>query len=147
MTALPTEFWRERAVAVRLREHGAAEVIRMLERKLAIALADEWCEAWNAHDPDRVVAHFADDVVVHSPVAAQLRPESHGVLRGKDAVLSYYRDGLAASPDLHFTLVEVCTGVDEVTIVYRNQRDVMVTETLALDDDGLASEVRVAYAA
>jgi hypothetical protein len=119
----------------------------MVERAHAVARATEWCNAWNAHDPDAVVAHYADDVVVHSPLAAQLRPESHGVLRGKDVVLSYYRDGLAASPGLQFTLIEVCTGVDEITIVYRNHRDVIVTETLVLDDDGLASEVRVAYGA
>jgi hypothetical protein len=147
MTDSTRNGWQEPDVAVRLHGHGTSEVVRMIEREHAVERATEWCDAWNAHDPDAVVAHFVDDVVVHSPVAAQLRPESHGVLRGKDAVLSYYRDGLAASPELHFTLVEVCTGVDELTIVYRNQRDVVVTETLVLDDDGLASEVRVAYGA
>ena len=118
----------------------------MIDRAQAVAAAQEWVDAWNAHDPDRVVAHFADDVVVHSPLAAQLRPGSHGVLRGREAVLSYYRDGLAASPGLRFSLVEVCLGVDGITIVYRNHRDIVVTEALTLRDDGLASEVRVSYA-
>ena len=67
--------------------------------------------------------------------------------RGKDDVLSYYRDGLAASPGLSFSLIEVCTGVDDVTIVYRNHRDVLVTEALTFGDDGLVSEVRVSYGA
>jgi hypothetical protein len=58
-----------------------------------------------------------------------------------------YRDGLAASPGLHFTLVEVCTGVDGITIVYRNHNDVVVTEALTLRSDGDASEVRVSYGA
>ncbi len=119
----------------------------MIEREAAVSAAQEWLEAWNAHDPDRVVAHFAADVVVSSPVAAQLRPESNGVLRGKQAVLSYYRDGLAASPDLEFTLIEVCIGVDGFTIVYRNQRGGVVAETLTVRDGGLASEVRVSYGA
>jgi hypothetical protein len=119
----------------------------MTDRAQAVAAATEWLDAWNAHDPERVVAHFADDVVVHSPMAGQLRPGSNGVLRGKEAVLSYYRDGLAASPDLRFSLVDVCTGVDEFTIVYRNQRDVLVTEELMLRDDGLVREVHVSYSA
>lgn len=119
----------------------------MIEREQAVAAAHEWLEAWNAHDPDRVVAHFADDVVVYSPLAGQLRPGSHGVLRGKESVLSYYRDGLAASPGLAFTLIEVCTGVDGFTVVYRNHRDIVVTEALILRDDGLAAEVRVSYGA
>ena len=119
----------------------------MIDRATAVAAAAEWLDAWNAHDPERVVAHFSEDVVVHSPLAAQLRPESNGVLRGRDAVLAYYRDGLAASPGLRFSLVEVCTGVDDITIVYRNHRDILVTESLRRGDDGLASEVRVSYGA
>jgi hypothetical protein len=61
---------------------------------------------------------------VFSPLAAQLRPGSHGELRAKDDVLSYYRDGLAATSGLRFSLVEVCTGVDDITIVYRNHRNI-----------------------
>jgi hypothetical protein len=74
-----------------------------------------------------------------------LRPDSNGVLHGKEAVLSYYREGLAASPGLRFTLVGVCTGVDDMTIVYTDHREVLVTEALTLGDDGLAREVRVGY--
>jgi len=75
-----------------------------------------------------------------------LLPGSNGVLRGKDAVLSYYRDGFAASPGLRFSLVEVCTGVDDITIVYRNHRDLLVTEALTLRG-GFVCDVRVSYGA
>ena len=119
----------------------------MIDRTTAVAAAAAWLDAWNAHDPERVVADFTENVVVYSPLAAQLRPGSNGVLHGKDAVLGYYRDGLAASPGLRFTLVEVCAGVDDITIVYRNHRDILVTESLRRGDDGLASEVRVSYGA
>jgi ketosteroid isomerase-like protein len=119
----------------------------VIERRDALELAQEWLDAWNAHDPERVVAHFADDVRVRSPLADRLRPGSNGVLRGKDSVLSYYRDGLAAVPDLRFTLVEVCVGVDEVTIVYRNQRDALVTEAFTLGEAKTATDVRVSYGA
>lgn len=117
----------------------------MIERARADELAAEWLAAWNAHRPDLVVAHFADDVTVESPLAARLRPESGGRLQGKAAVLSYYEDGLAASGDLRFELVETLVGVSEVTIVYRNQRGVLATETLVLADDGTVTAVRVAY--
>ena len=87
----------------------------MIDRTQALGVAQEWLDAWNADDPQRVVAHFTDDVVVRSPLVAELRPGSNGKLRGKDEVLSYYRDGLAASAGLQFSLVEVCTGVDDIT--------------------------------
>ena len=34
--------------------------------------ADQWVRAWNAHDVEAVLAHFHDDVVFTSPVAAQV---------------------------------------------------------------------------
>jgi ketosteroid isomerase-like protein len=117
----------------------------MIERDTALRHAQDWVDAWNAHDPERVVADFADDVVVTSPMIEQIRPGSGGVLRDKASVLSYYRDGLAASGDLHFTLIEVCTGVDTIAIVYRNHRDIVVVETLRRDDRGRTVEVSVAY--
>jgi hypothetical protein len=46
--------------------------------------ADAWVRAWNAHDVEAVLDHFADDVVFTSPVAARVVPESGGVVRGKD---------------------------------------------------------------
>jgi hypothetical protein len=119
----------------------------VIERTRAEAIANEWLEAWNAHRPDLVVAHFADDVVVASPLAERIRPGSGGVLRGKAEVLAYYDAGLAAVGDLRFTLVETLVGVDQVIIVYRNQRGVLVAETLMLRDDGTVGAVNVAYGA
>ena len=121
--------------------------MNIIEQSRAETIAGEWLAAWNAHRPDLVVAHFADDVVVRSPLADRLRPGSGGVLHGKADVLSYYDDGLAAAGDLEFTLVETLVGVDQLTIVYRNHRGVLVAETLTLGDDGLAHAVSVAYGA
>ena len=61
----------------------------------------DWVDAWNAHDIDRVLAHFHDDVTFTSPVATAVLPESAGVLRGKTAVRDYWTKGLELIPDLH----------------------------------------------
>jgi ketosteroid isomerase-like protein len=45
------------------------EVRSMIDRAQALAVAKEWLDGWNAHDPERVVAHFTDDVIVRSPLA------------------------------------------------------------------------------
>ena len=61
----------------------------MIDRDRALAVAHEWLDAWNAHDPERVIAHFAKDVIVVSPLLEQLRPQSKGVISGKGEVLEY----------------------------------------------------------
>jgi predicted SnoaL-like aldol condensation-catalyzing enzyme len=119
----------------------------VIDRDRATAIAEQWLDAFNAHRAEEVVAHFAETVTATSPVIARLRPESGGHLAGKAAVLDYYAEGLQLIPDLHFTLVEVLTGIDQVTIVYRNQAGTLVAETLTLDLDGLVASVSVTYGA
>jgi ketosteroid isomerase-like protein len=98
------------------------------------AFAESWLDAWNTHDLERVLRHFADDAVFLSPFAARILPESDGVLRGKAAVRQYWTAGLAAMPDLHFEIVDVFTGVDTVVINYRNQNGGLVNEVMTFKD-------------
>ncbi|WP_405484522.1 nuclear transport factor 2 family protein [Streptomyces sp. NBC_00009] len=67
----------------------------------ARAFVDSWVTAWNAHDLDALLSHFADDVTFRSPVAAQLLGND-GVMRGKDALRAYWAEGLRRIPDLQF---------------------------------------------
>ena len=97
------------------------------------AFVDGWLRAWNAHDLDGVLSHFADDVVFSSPVAGRLLKGSDGVVRGKAALRAYWAEGLRRIPDLHFELVDVYTGVDTIVINYRNQRGGLVNEVLTFD--------------
>jgi uncharacterized protein (TIGR02246 family) len=97
------------------------------------AFVASWLRAWNAHDLDRVLSHFADDVVFTSPVAQRLVEGSDGVLRGKAALREYWAEGLRRIPDLRFELVDVYVGVDTLVINYRNQRGGLVNEVLTFD--------------
>lgn len=108
--------------------------------------AEEWCAAWNAHDVERVLAHFHDDAVFTSPLAAQRIPESGGTVKGKAALRAYWTGGVRAVPDLHFTVEGVLGGVDMVTILYRNQAGIRVAETLRFEE-GKVCEGHAAYEA
>jgi ketosteroid isomerase-like protein len=94
------------------------------------AFAREWCNAWNRHDIEAVLAHFAEDVLFTSPVARRVVPETGGVVRGKVALRSYWQRALAQVPDLHFTTIGVYEGVDTIVIHYRNQLGANVCEVL-----------------
>jgi ketosteroid isomerase-like protein len=111
----------------------------------ATTFADQWVTAWNRHDVEAVLAHFADDVVFTSPVAARLLPETGGVVRGKDALRRYWSTALGRVPELHFDVVSVYRGVDTVVINYRNHRGELVNEVLVFGDDGLVREGHGTY--
>lgn len=93
----------------------------------------EWVGAWNAHDLERILGHFTEDVTFTSPVAANIVAGSDGVIQGKQALREYWREGLRLLPDLQFDIKGIYLGVDTVVINYRNQRGGLVSEVLVFD--------------
>jgi len=112
----------------------------------AQAFAKEWLDAWNAHDLERVLAHYADDIELVSPRAAQVVPESGGVIRGKPALRAYWTAALGPAPTLRFELIDVFKTVSGATILYRNHRGQRVTETFLWNTDGKVVRTVVAHA-
>jgi ketosteroid isomerase-like protein len=93
-----------------------------MNHEAAVAFAERWVKDWNDHDIEAVLAHFADDAVFTSPLAARLLPESAGVLKGKDALRQYWAEGIRRGPGLHFELVGVYAGTDTIVIRFRNEQ-------------------------
>ena len=100
----------------------------------AKAFAQDWIEAWNGHDLDRILAHYAEDVVFLSPVAQQR--VGQGRLTGIPALRAYWGAGLEAQPDLKFELLDVLAGHDCLTLLYRNHKGQTVAETAEFGPSG-----------
>lgn len=97
--------------------------------------ADEWEAAWNAHDMDRIMSHYTDDIVFRSRKA--FPHLGLGELRGKDQLRDYWTAALNRQPNLAFRVKEVLGGHNMAVIVYRNQRDVLAAETVYFATNGL----------
>jgi hypothetical protein len=97
------------------------------------AFAEAWVKAWNRRDVDAVLAHFHDDVVFTSPVAARVMPDSDGVVRGKAALREYWCAALKAMPFLRFELVGIYQGESVLVINYRNHSGALVNEVLEFE--------------
>jgi len=95
--------------------------------------AHHWVRAWNSHDLDAIVSHYAPEVVLTSPAAAKLLNDPSGTVTGKEAVRSYFERGLEAYPNLTFELLEVMWGISSVILYYRNQRGTKTGEYMEFD--------------
>ena len=71
-----------------------------VSQESAARLAVDWIAAWNAHDLDRILAHYAEDFEMRSPLIVERGIDASGVLRGKPAIRAYWQ---ATRPgfDLH----------------------------------------------
>lgn len=106
-----------------------------MEADFALKFAQEWEAAWNAHDVERLLSHYSDDVVFQSPYVRHRFQEPTGEVIGKDALRSYWSSGLAQQPDLRFAVDDVRVSVDTLVINYRNQHGHPVSEVLRFRDE------------
>ncbi len=118
----------------------------MLDRKWAEHFAADWIGAWNRHDLDAILSHYADDVVFRSPRIALVMGEAVDFVAGKPALARYWGKALAQASDLHFTADRLYVGSGTLTIAYRNHRDQHVAETFVFDATGTVKESIAAYA-
>ncbi len=104
-----------------------------MDSAFAQHFATEWVAAWNAHDLEKVLSHYADGFEMSSPYIVALAGEPSGTLIGKPAVEAYWRKALSAFPDLHFDLISVLVGANSVTLYYKGARGRLAAEVFHFD--------------
>lgn len=78
--------------------------VSVMDPEFALRFAEEWQAAWNAHDVDRILVHYTDDVVFQSPYIVHRLQDPAGEVHGKEELRDYWTTGLEQQPDLHFTV-------------------------------------------
>ncbi len=111
----------------------------------ASGFARDWIADWNSHDLDAILSHYADEVVLTSPVAARLLNDPSGNVRGKAALRSYFQRGLEAYPNLRFELLDVMSGLASVVLCYLNQKRTKTAEFMEFDESGKVRRVVANY--
>jgi ketosteroid isomerase-like protein len=111
------------------------------------AFADEWIAAWNAHDLDRILSHYAADVVFESPVIRSGWARRQGEVDGLDELRAYWSGAFTAFSGPAFELLDVLDGVDGGAIRYfSHARGCEVVETFSFDASGLVARAAAFYA-
>lgn len=105
----------------------------MLSEIEARQFANGWVQAWNAHDLDAVMSHYAPEVVLTSPTAARLLSDPSGTVKGKQALRRYFERGLEAYPNLSFNLLDVLWGISSAVLYYVNQKGTNTCEFMEFD--------------
>jgi ketosteroid isomerase-like protein len=53
----------------------------------------EWVRAWNAHDLEQILTHYAQEVQFTSPFIVKLLGQPSGTIVGKDDLRVYFEKG------------------------------------------------------
>ena len=107
--------------------------------------AKDWINAWNGHQIDAIISHYAEDVEFTSPFIVRLLNNPSGTIYGLTNLKAYFLKGLEAYPDLRFELIEVLGGVNSVTLYYHSVNNLMSAEVMVLNEKGKISNVLAHY--
>lgn len=108
----------------------------MITKEFATQFAQEWVEAWNAHDLDRVLTHYADDFEMTSPIIVSVMSVPSGTLKGKERIREYWAKAMARIPGLAFKLNQVTASIDSIALYYDGASGRKSIEWFLFDDHG-----------
>lgn len=117
----------------------------MLDTEFAEAFARDWLAAWNDRDIERILSHYGEEIIFHSPRIARVLGNEATSVFGKKALRDYWTKAIAAAPQLFFELDDILVGSDALTILYTNHREELVAETFVFGPDGKVARSIAAY--
>ena len=99
-------------------------------------IALRWFDAFNAHDLEALLAHYADDAEHYSPKLKVRQPDTNGLIRGKPALRAWWRDAFDRLPSLRYAVVRLTADQDRVFMEYdrhvTGEEDLRVGEVLEI---------------
>lgn len=117
----------------------------MLTRSFAESFARDWLAAWNDRDIERILSHYSEEIIFHSPRIARVMGNEAMSLFGKKTLRDYWTKALALAPQLFFELDDILVGSDAITILYTNHREELVAETFVFGPEGKVVRSVAAY--
>ena len=111
-----------------------------------ITIATKWFDAFNAHNLEALLSLYRNDAVHYSPKLKVRQPETEGLIKGKDALRSWWKDAFDRLPGLHYEVLTLTSDDDRIFMEYKRQTpgepDMMVAEVLEVTN-GLIIASRV----
>lgn len=107
-----------------------------MDTSFANHFAKAWIAAWNSHDIDEILSHYADDFEMTSPFIAEKTGGKTSTLYGKKAVSEYWIAALQRFPDLRFELLDVLASGHSIVIYYQSVMDKTAAELFVFEESG-----------
>lgn len=103
-----------------------------------IEIAKHWFDAFNTHDLEKLLVLYSPHAEHYSPKLKLRQPETNGLVRGKDALRTWWEDAFDRLPTLSYTYTTLTANNDRVFMEYirkvANEPDMLVAEVLEIKD-------------
>ena len=98
----------------------------------------KWFDAFNAHNLEQLLALYDDNAEHFSPKLKIRKPETDGLIKGKNALRDWWQDAFDRLPTLNYKVTLLTANENRVFMEYirkvENEEDMLVAEVLEIKD-------------
>lgn len=107
----------------------------MLLNERANYIAQDWIDAWNSRDLERVLGYYSRTAQHTSPRVIEFNDNASCTIKGIGKLRNYFQEGFALYPNIKFELLDIMVGVDTLSIRYRTKNKT-VLEIMFFNEEG-----------
>jgi len=109
-----------------------------MKAQLNTQIAEQWFDAFNAHNLEALLALYADDARHFSPKLKIRQPETEGWVKGKEALRSWWQDSFYRLPTLQYIPTSFTANDERVIMEYirkvSGEADMLIAEVLEIEN-------------
>lgn len=102
------------------------------------SIAFKWFEAFNQHNLENLLSLYDDYAEHFSPKLKIRKPETEGLIKGKNELRIWWEDAFDRLPTLQYKVTSLTANSDRVFMEYirqvENEEDMLVAEVLDIKD-------------
>lgn len=102
------------------------------------SIAYKWFDAFNQHNLEQLLSLYDDNAQHFSPKLKIRKPETNGLVVGKDAMRVWWKEAFDRLPTLHYKVTSLTANTDRVFMEYvrsvEHEEDMLVAEVLEIRD-------------
>ena len=103
-----------------------------------LSIAHRWFDAFNAHNLEQLLALYDENAEHFSPKLKIRKPETDGLIKGKNALRDWWQDAFDRLPTLNYKVTSLTANENRVFMEYvrkvENEEDMLVAEVLEIKD-------------
>lgn len=107
------------------------------------SIAFRWFETFNNKEIEKLLALYDDEATHFSPKLKIQKPETNGLVVGKDAMKNWWQEAFHNLPSLHYKVKSLTANGDRVFMEYirqvENQDDMQIAEVLEVKNGKIIS--------
>jgi ketosteroid isomerase-like protein len=98
------------------------------------SIAFKWFDAFNNHNLEQLLSLYDDDAEHFSPKLKIRKPETNGLIKGKQALHEWWQEAFEQLPTLSYKVTSLTANSDRVFMEYvrsvEGENDMLVAEVL-----------------